>query len=190
MGSYRLKDMTVTLETEGSGGVPRLGALAPAVTYTEIRTADHAFLFYHNSQIRSVRGLGVDWPHPYERLKRTDGNDWVYYAVSTGGAGPGLFESLGQYYLPCPTYPSNSPWRHDPFSRPGVMGAFAAWSRLYATICQIPRTAMASALAEVLDGIANNDESALYARARMRQAIIGTPVPVLPPATEPFICRS
>jgi len=48
--------------------------------------------------------LGANWPCPYERIKRTDGNDWVYYAVSTGSAGPRLFECQGRYYLPWPTY--------------------------------------------------------------------------------------
>ena len=65
--------------------------------YLEIETDLATFHFNLNREIIRIIGKGVHWPHPQEWLKRTAGNDWIYY--STGGY-TGVFETTGEYYLP------------------------------------------------------------------------------------------
>jgi len=102
--------------------------------YSEIRTPEYEFIFNLNGEIKFIRGLHRSWPHPAEQLKRTDGNDWVYYAVGDNSGDGGIVSWFGEYYLPCLPYPSNTIWEIDYRSNPGVMGAFAAWAQLFADL--------------------------------------------------------
>ena len=96
--------------------------------FSEIETADTVFRFNLNHEIVYLRGKGRDWPHPQEWLKRTAGNDWIYY--STGGY-TGVFEAIGEYYLPNTPYPTNSLLGGQPFLLPAVNDLTTGWhSRL------------------------------------------------------------
>ncbi len=93
----------------------------------EINTPDYCFQFNLNGEIKYLKGTGRDWPHPSEWLKRTPGNHWVYY--DSGGYNR-IFDYLGEYYLPCFTYGSNSLWEADPFKEAPVKEALAAFRSL------------------------------------------------------------
>ena len=64
--------------------------------FSEIETGTFTYHFNLNNEIIRIIGKGSHWPHPHEWLKRTNGNQWVYY--STGGY-TGVFETTGEYYL-------------------------------------------------------------------------------------------
>ena len=102
-------------------------------TYSEIRTSEYEFIFNLNGEIKFIRGLNVNWPHPAEQLKRTDGNDWVYYSVGDDSSENGIISWLGEYYLPCLPYPSNSIWEINYFSNPSIMNAFRS---MVSIVCQ------------------------------------------------------
>ena len=93
--------------------------------YNEIETKDFIFQFNLNSEIFRAKGKGREWAHPHEWLKRTQGNDWVYY--STGGY-TGVFEATGEYYLPNFQYPTNSILGGHPFAQEEIarISAFMA----------------------------------------------------------------
>ena len=98
---YRWNNLAVTIDKQGPGRIGGKGDPMRLGRYSEIRTRDYEFQFNLNGEVRFIRGLGTDWPHPYECLKRTDGNDWIYYSVS---AVQNLIDLTGGYYLPaCPT---------------------------------------------------------------------------------------
>lgn len=61
---------------------------------------------------------------PHEWLKRTKGNDWVYY--STGGYA-GVFEAIGEYYLPNFAYPPNNLLGGQPFCENTISGLTNSW---------------------------------------------------------------
>jgi len=71
--------------------------------YAEIRTRDYELRFNLNGEIKFIRGLNADWPHPAEQFRRTDGNDWIYYSVGDKSGEDGVKSWLGEYYLPCTT---------------------------------------------------------------------------------------
>ncbi|MDM8525019.1 radical SAM protein [Desulfococcaceae bacterium HSG8] len=177
MASYRLNNMAITIEKEASArpGFPiRFGK------YSEIRTSEYEFHFNLKGEIKLIRGLNVNWPHPSECLKRTDGNDWVFYSVGSS-VGENIFQCLGEYYLPCLPYPGNSIWEFNPFADPDVPKAFAAWSQLYANIYNMRDHDIPADLKEFLYLI--SDESVLHEQAKKLHSIIGGQVSVLPPDT-------
>ncbi|MCP4021981.1 MAG: radical SAM protein, partial [Desulfobacteraceae bacterium] len=151
--------------------------------YAEIKTLEYEFAFNLNGEIKFIRGLNVDWPHPAEQLKRTDGNDWVYYTVGDKGGDQGISSWMGEYYLPCLPYSSNPVWEIKYFSNPVIMNAFGQWSQLYANLYQAPKTRFHPAAQDLIGRIIKNNDQVLYERSLNLTKIIGSKISVLPPDT-------
>jgi len=151
--------------------------------YTEIKTSKYEFHFNLNGEIIFIRGLDKNWPHPSEHFKRTDGNDWVYYSVGDDSSENGIISWLGEYYLPCLPYSSNSIWEQNHLSNPEIMNAFAAWSQLYANLHGLPRPGLSSETGDCINQIIGNDETVLYHRSQELFSIMGERISVLPPDT-------
>ena len=150
-------------------------------TYSEIRTPDFEFLFNLNGEIKFIRGLNTNWPHPVEQLKRTDGNDWVYYSVGDDSSDDGVISWLGEYYLPCLPYPSNSIWEINYSSNPQIMNAFAAWAQTYGTLCGPAGERLHPKAKGLVKRILENHDGVLHERSQKLHEIIGGRVSVLPP---------
>lgn len=180
MASYRLRNMAVTIEKDGSGHLKRRRSLLRSGRYSEITTPDYEFQFNLRGEIQFIRGLGTNWPHPSECLKRTDGNDWVFYSVS---ATQGIIDLLGEYYLPGLPYPSNSLWDLNPYSDVNAMRALGAWSMVFADINEALRGTTPPEIHDFFSLLAGNDESALYEKSETLNSILGTRISVLPPDT-------
>lgn len=180
MPSCRLNNLAVTTEKQGVGQFTRASFPMRSGKYAEIRTPRYEFQFNLKGEIKFVRGLDVAWPHPSERLKRTDGNDWVYYSVS---ARQDVISWLGEYYLPCLPYPSNSIHEFNPYSDPRIMEAFAAWAQLYGSLYELNPNGAPRDVRDFLRRVSRCDESALHARAEELREIIGGRPSVLPPDT-------
>jgi len=178
-----LNNVAISLEKQGPGNITKASFPLRYGKYSEIKTSEYEFLFNLNGEIKSIRGLTVNWPHPAEQLKRTDGNDWVYYSVGDHSCEHGIISWLGEYYLPCLPYPSNSIWEVNYFSNPNIMNAFSAWSQLYANLHGARRDGQPSRVKDFINRISNNDESVLYEKLHTLNSIIGGRVSVLPPDT-------
>ncbi len=151
--------------------------------YSEIRTPDFEFCFNLNGEIKSIRGLKPDWPHPSEQFKRTVGNDWVYYTVGDKSGNDGIISWMGEYYLPCLPYASNPVWEIDYFSNPVVMSALAEWSQLFANLYMANSKGLYPHAKDLIKRILVHDERNLYERSQQLNKIIGGRVSVLPPDT-------
>ena len=180
MADYHLKDLDITLEKKGAGRYAKVTYPIRYGRYTEIKAPNHLFEFTLNGDIRAIRGLREDWPQPVEWLKRTDGNDWVYY---TTGAYNEVNSFLGEFYRPCLSYPSNSLWAYAPFASPGIRNALQAWSALSVELKRLSGNGAPAGLKSCLTRIAARSNSALHTRARLLHRIIGNHVTVLPPDT-------
>ena len=146
--------------------------------YSEIETADVVMRFNPRGEIVYLRGKGQDWPHPQEWLKRTIGNDWIYY--STGGYN-GVVEAIGEYYLPNNPYPTNSLLGGSPFELPAVDRLILSWPGLLAEAAAGLSPEMPDHAREVLARMLASDPQTLQARAEELFAINGGRVTVLPP---------
>lgn len=152
-------------------------------TCSEIKTRDYEFCFTLNGEIQSIRGLRPDWPHPAEILKRTAGNDWVYYTVGDKGGDEGINSWMGEYYLPCLPYPSNPVWEINYFSNPVIMAGLAAWSQLFGNLYMADMKGTYPHAADLIRKILAMDDRTLYQRGEQLHDIIGGRVSVLPPDT-------
>ncbi|MFO7801248.1 MAG: radical SAM protein, partial [Desulfovermiculus sp.] len=118
-------------------------------------------------------------PHPAEWLKRTLGNDWVYYF---SGGYTNVYDCLGEYYVPCFPYPSNSLWTRDPFQDPEVQDGLQAWPQLRNKIARgLKNRPLPREVKGFLGQVAAKDPSALWAKALRLFALLQGRVSVLPP---------
>jgi hypothetical protein len=168
------------ITTNKSGAVHYTKASYPVRygRYGEIKTTDYLFEFNLNGEIKTIRGLNSNWPHPAEWLKRTAANDWVYYSV---GRYHRLFSFLGEYYLPCLSYPSNSPWKYNPFGELNIQNALAAVSRLQAELHLLLASGLPAGIKDYLGCILRYDAGTLNRKMEKLHHILGGPVSVLPP---------
>jgi hypothetical protein len=148
--------------------------------YGEIKSADYLFGFNLNGEIKIIRGLNGNWPHPAEWLKRTAANDWVYYSV---GRYHRLFSFLGEFYLPCLPYPSNSPWEYNPFGDIDIQNALAAAYRLPADLRPMLANEIPANFKDYLGCVVENDARTLGRKTEKLHDILGGAVSVLPPDT-------
>jgi hypothetical protein len=183
MNGFHSKSFSIVIERPDPGQVgkdrfpPRYG------TYSEILTADHEFRFNLNGEIKFIRGLDPTWPHPADQLKRTDGNDWVYYTVGDDSSDRGLISWMGEYYLPCLPYPSNAVWEINYASNPRIMAAFAAWSQLYADLHGAQKARFQVRERDLIQRILAHHDGVLFDRATELAEITGGRASVLPPDT-------
>jgi hypothetical protein len=178
--TYKLNTLEITVDRHGADRFAKISYPIRYGRWVEIRTPDHLFQFNLNGAIKYIAGLNGNWPHPAEWLKRTDGNDWIYF--STGGY-RGVFSTLGEYYRPCLPYPSNSIWEYDPFADPHIPEAITALSELQHHLEKLPENGMPASVIRFCKLISRHNATTLESKADKLHSIIGGKVSVLPPDT-------
>ena len=180
MESYELDHLIVTLEKEGSREFSKVSFPMRHGLFSEVRTPEYLFQFNLNGEIKFIQGLTRAWPHPAEWLKRTLGNDWVYYSA---GDYKGIYDYFGEYYFPYLSYPSNSIMDGNPFNDPSVILAKKSFQTLRSQIDPLISCPKPKSLKDFLIRVLRNDEGTLKRRADQLHRLIGGPVTVLPPDT-------
>ena len=180
MDTYRLNDLKISIDKQGANRYTKTSYPVRYGRFCEIKTPQYLFQFNLNGEIKTIRGLNSDWPHPSEWLKRTDANDWVFYSV---GRYHRLFSFLGEYYLPCFSYPSNSPWEYNPFGDFIIQKALAAGSRIVVDLRPLLSNGVPSRIKNFVGRILRQHTSTLSRQTEKLHQIIGGPVSVLPPDT-------
>lgn len=178
MQAYHFKDLTIRLDQRGLDHYDKLSYPIRYGAYSEILSGPFVFQFNLNGEIKHIqckRGCAME---PTEWLKRTVGNDWVYY--SSGGYN-GAFDAVGEYYVPCFTYPSNSVLGGNPF-KSGILDVTDV--QLKKTLEQVASLAAREKHPELqmfLKAVYKNDPRNLQTRAEAFHRMIGGPISVLPP---------
>ena len=180
MASYSDGNFAITCYREGAKHYSKVTYPIRYGRFCEIKTPEYIFQCNLNGEIKYIQGLTRDWPHPAEWLKRTDANDWVFYSA---GLYKEMFSYLGEYYLPCLSYPSNSPWKYDPFADDDIQRAMDAWSQLLSELPDLPYAGMPSRISDFLSRIQRQNLVALSVKSTKLHRIVGGPVSVLPPDT-------
>ncbi|MDJ0622096.1 MAG: hypothetical protein QNJ17_03960 [Desulfocapsaceae bacterium] len=175
--SHRFTNCTISLRKKGSDRYIKISYPQRFGCYSEIETPKALYQFNLNGEIKFIRYKGERWLDPQEWLKRTLGNDWVYY--STGGY-TGVFEAIGEYYLPNLQYPTNSLIGGKPFAHPSIRQAINTWHDDLVEIRRETGDAPAD-IREFLDQVVTNNPVVLAEKARRLFNISGGRVSVLPP---------
>jgi len=171
--------------------------------YSEIETPEAIFQFNQNNEIIGLQGKQDNWPSSREWLKRTAGNDWVYY--STGGYS-GTYESFGkdflaepihfkipspyneiykatgEYYVPNFSYHSNSILGVDPFNETPVQSLIYSWYEILNTSFNLSGD-FPEPFASFINEVLKITPQILQDRAKKLFEIIGSRPSVLPPDT-------
>lgn len=177
----RVGGLSIVVEKEGKASFKRASYPIRYGKYSEIKTKDFEFHFNLKGEIKFIRGLSGTWPHPSEWLKRSDANDWTYYSVGASNNFSRVKEMTGEYYLPYPAYTTNSVIDFNFYSNPGIAGAFASWSQVYADICCMQKDKLMPKIRDFLELVAEKNEERLFEESRKLHSIIGGEISVLPP---------
>jgi hypothetical protein len=169
--------LKITLEKTGSTVYAKMSFPVHCGIYNEIETPDFIFHFNLNGEIFRAKGKGRDWAHPHEWLKRTQGNDWIYY--STGGY-TGVFEATGEYYLPNFQYPTNSILGGHPFAQQEIRHICESWHQMLQELLDHTLGWPDKFSSFLRNAIANSPE-VLEQKAHRLQEIVGGRISVLPP---------
>jgi hypothetical protein len=148
--------------------------------FAEIETNRYIYQFNLNGEIKHIKGKSGHWPHPAEWLKRTLANDWVYYST---GSYNDVHALTGEYYLPCPSYPSNGVRGGAPFEYGEVKAAFKFWRRLQMLLPELAQKPQPRNTAALLNRICKNLDFDLKKRSCRLHNILGGRLSVLPPDT-------
>jgi radical SAM superfamily enzyme YgiQ (UPF0313 family) len=182
-----LPKYNLTLQKKGSTVYTKMSYPVHCGLYSVLETDHHVFHFNLNNEIIRAKAKGDKWGHPHEWLKRTLGNDWVFY--STGGY-TGVFEATGEYYLPNFRYPSNSLLGGHPFRLQEIHSLADSWHQIlmellskvkFTLSTDIPGKCSDDALLDFLNKTTANSPDYLENRARRLFDIIGGRISVLPP---------
>ncbi|MCF8086227.1 MAG: hypothetical protein K9J48_04965 [Desulfohalobiaceae bacterium] len=173
----------VAIELDKQGELSRRKVSYPMLVGTYHRLTLPGFVLFYdqNGDIKYIRGRGRDWPHPSEWLKRTRGNTWVYYF--SGRYTEDLFDWLGEYYLPCFQYASNSLWRVDPFAEEAVQKALAVWKEAPFLAEGQLEPGAPSRITRFLHRLRERGEAAQEETTRELWRVLGDRIRVLPPDT-------
>lgn len=175
--SYKDGGLCIDIGCRGNREYTKISYPVKYGIFSRLETRELILEFNLNHEIRHARSKTNAWPHPQEWLKRTAGNDWVYY--STGGYA-GVFESIGEYYLPNLMYTTNSLLGGKPFDEPEVARLSRDW---HATLAGIPMDMdkMPEAVRQWVEQILSKTPAMLDEKARDLFAVSGARTTVLPP---------
>lgn len=173
--TFQTQDFKIELNRHGNNEYTKVSYPVDYGLFSRLETRDYIFDFNFNHDIKRAKSKGKEWIHPSEWLKRTIGNDWVYY--STGGYS-GVYEALGEYYLPNLMYPSNSLLGGQPFKTEKIDHIVSNWPEM---ILQLPDTRMPERFSNWTNAIKQQGPEVLEKKAQQLFDISGSRVTVIPP---------
>ena len=175
--TYSHNGITISLAKKGADRYAKTSYPQRFGRYSEIETQDAVYQFNLNGEISFAKSKHIDWPDRQEWMKRSIGNDWIYY--STGGY-TGVFEAIGEFYLPNLQYPTNSLIGGKPFDLSVVQQIAAGWHDDVVRIADSINGA-SSELSAFIENIVDQTPQKLQQKAEELFAISDGRVTVLPP---------
>jgi hypothetical protein len=178
MKTFHIDDLVFSI---GIKGETRYGKASYPVRYgiySEVATRDAVFHFNLNGEIKHVRLKDTRFMEPTEWLKRTVGNDWVFY--SSGGYN-GAFEAVGEYYVPCFLYESNGILGGKPFKSGLIDHVGNALSDTIRQMGALKETIQDPEQLQFFRSILSNTDGILEKKAITFHETVGGVVSVLPP---------
>ncbi len=147
--------------------------------YSEVEGNSRVYQFNLNGELKFLKYHGGKWSGD-EWLKRTAGNDWIYY---TPGIYKGIESYIGEFYLPCFNYPSNSIFAFRPFEEKRTITAEESLELLIKEIRECKAFSSDPEVNDFLGLVATRDNGNLKKRSEEFHLITGGSISVLPPDT-------
>ncbi len=175
--TYKDERVSIKINCPGDCDYTKISFPVKYGLFSRIETQELVFEFNLNHEIRHAKSKADGWSHPSEWMKRTIGNDWVYY--STGGYA-GVVESIGEYYLPNLMYQTNSLLGGKPFETPEVTKISDDWHTLLSKIV-VDTPSLPAKASQWLGRVKQVLPEDLARKAEKLFAISGARATVLPP---------
>jgi len=175
--TYKDEQVSIEINCPGACDYSKMSYPVKYGLFSRIETSELIFEFNLNHEIQHAKSKTDSWSHPSEWLKRTMGNDWVYY--STGGYA-GVVESIGEYYLPNFMYQTNSLLGGKPFETPEVAKISGDWHTLLSKI-EVSVPSLPAKAVQWLGSIKQVLPEDLTRKAKRLFAVSGDRATVLPP---------
>jgi hypothetical protein len=181
MERYQCEDVEIIFDR---GGRDDWGKFSFPVWYgipVKVNWRGYEFDFNLRGGLKRLAGHRDVWPDPRDMLKRTDGNDFIYYGTDDGyDAGYDLIKS---YYVPYNGRSDCDLFTEAPLTGRHVRKALEAFDGLISRAGRIAHSAPGIRSREFLQQMAAQDRSRLTADGQTLHDIIGGCLPVLPPDT-------
>ncbi len=180
MERYQLEDMEVIFDCAGRDD---WGKFSFPVWYgipVKINWRGYKYDFNLRGGLKKVAGKPSVWPDPQEVLKRTDGNDLIYYGTYGYESS---YDLVKNYYVPFNGRYDCDIFTGKPLEGRHVRQALSAFDGLVEDAGRLAESAACDRPRDFLRKIATRGREALAGEAETLHRIIGANLPVLPPDT-------
>jgi hypothetical protein len=148
--------------------------------FTKIKWKGYEFDFSLRGHLKRISGNGTVWPNPLERMKRTDGNDFLYYGMEGYES---TFDLLNAYYFPHNEV-YRSPLSDDtPIQDSHVRKALSAFDHFLVEAEKLLASGINGEVGSLLKRVTALDRDALAREGAKLHRAMGGPFPILPPDT-------
>ena len=178
MRVYQFGDLSITLNKKGKSRYDKASYPIRYGTYHEIIRGPFVFQLNLNGEIKHAQCRKGCSMEPGEWLKRTVGNDWVYYA---SGGYNGAYGAVGEYYVPCFGYASNGILGGNPFEHGILEQTQRAFSETMDTLSLHPLHPPDSRFEDFCSAALAVSPAGLESKARYFHGILDGRISVLPP---------
>jgi hypothetical protein len=148
--------------------------------FTRIKWKGYEFDFNVRGHLKRISGKGAVWPNPLERLKRTDGNDFLYYGMD---GYENTYDLIKNYYVLHNEIYGSPLFLETPFEDSHVKKALSAFDLFIKKSREALLSGINGETRAMLEKVAALDRRALAGEGEKLHAIIGGPFPILPPDT-------
>ena len=147
---------------------------------SKIKWKGYEFDFNLKGNLKRITGNASVWPSPLEQLKRTDGNDLLYYGAYGYEA---TYDLIKNYYVPYNGINDSQVFTDKPFNNPQVINALDTFTCLVDRAGEIAGGTKTEEAKKFLRKVASRDLEALAREGKKLHEIMGGDLPVLPPDT-------
>jgi len=180
MERYQLEDMEVIFDCAGRDD---WGKFSFPVWYgipVKVNWRGYRVDFNLRGGLKRLTGTMSVWPDPQSSLKRTEGNDFIYYGTSGYEFS---YDLIKNYYMPFNGIYESDLFTENPLEGRHVGQALDAFDGLVEAAGRLAASALCDRPRDFLKKVAARNRVTLAEDAKTLHRIIGTNLPVLPPDT-------
>lgn len=180
MERYQVEDMEIIFDCTGRDD---WGKFSFPVWYgipVKVNRRGYSYDFNLRGGLKRLTGKMSVWPDPQSTLKRTEGNDYIYYGT-TGYESS--YDLIGNYYVPFNGVYDFDIFTENPLKGRHVQRALEAFDELAGAAGRYAASTVHDRPREFLKKVAVRNRESLADEAEILHRIIGADLPVLPPDT-------
>ncbi len=180
MEKYRIEDFEISFDCAGRDDWGKFSFPVRYGIHEKVRWKGYEFDFNLRGGLKRLAGNLSVWPAPQEVLKRTDGNDFIYYGTDGYESS---YDLIKNYYVPFNGRSDCDVFTESPLEGRHVNQALKAFDCLSERAGKLAPSSPRGREGDFLRRIACKNRTALAEETERLHRIIGGHLPVLPPDT-------